>query len=715
MSRVAVSIILVSHRTERVLPACVAGLADAARGVPYELIVVNVGDRAREEARFPDAVPGAVMIHVANRGFGAAVNAGAAVARGSCLLFLNPDAVLPSGAVRRLRALCLAPGVAAASGVLIGPGGHPESSGEPFPSLWWYVRRRLRTPQLLTFNFQQATPYSVPWLSGAALMVRADVFRAAGGFDERYFLYYEDIDLCRRLRARGGTLVLDPQLLIRHHGGASAPRPFRVAASDQAEDAYFARYRARWEALALAGIRALLHAPVRLVAGGALGGALAATFGVPTALALAVGATVAAVSARVPDGGALLLLGTLLLGQLVRVPVSGSVTLSVTDAVLPMVLGGWSLRALRAVPAHRRIWARALWLLVPIAAVLPGLLLARERLPEGDWLVAGGYSLRLLLVLGMVPLAVAVLRRPAAVVGAVAGVAVLLALAGFLQLLTFPALPAFVAWWEQLCGAPACLLRGFDPHQGRLFASWMDPNLLGGFFVVALAALLGIRGTTGLSRRWAVAALCAGSVIVGALVLTKSRTSLLAAVAAAGLALLLARPWRRLLALGSLGLLGLALLPALAGRLTTFSTEDPTARLRLTSWTQAVEHLRRFPWFGTGYNAYGFEQLAAGNLHSLTIHSRAGADNSFLTFAATTGIWGSALLGVGLLAAFWSLARAPGRWGLPAALALAGLVAHSQFVNSLLYVHLAVPTALLIAAAMSTKHRTPNTVPAGQT
>jgi GT2 family glycosyltransferase len=67
-------------------------------------------------------------------------------------------------------------------------------------------------------------PGSPDWLSGACLLIRRSAFEAIGGFDERFFLYCEDIDICRRLRAAGYDLRYEPAATVRHIGGASAPR-----------------------------------------------------------------------------------------------------------------------------------------------------------------------------------------------------------------------------------------------------------------------------------------------------------------------------------------------------------------------------------------------------------------------------------------------------------------------------------------------------------
>lgn len=684
-SKPEVSVIIVTHDSARTVARCVTSVLRSTASVSFEIVVVDTGSSDQTlDVLAASGVP-VKLLKVENRGFAFAANLGAAHSRGELLLFLNPDAVLPPGSIARLRSFCRLQGIAASSGSLVDAQGRPEAAGEPFPSLRWYLRRRL--PKLSTPNSRLSTPYSVPWLSGAALLVRADAFRAVGGFATSFFLYYEDIDLCRRLRQHGHTILLDQDTRILHSGGASARRGIRLRASDESEDVYFSLYRPPWESVVLRLLRPCMRVhpgvlPLALFAGAFFG---FMDIAVPAVAAVA-GLAVIMFAARVPDSGALLLLASVLVGQTVRVPfpgVEGGVTL--TDVLLPLVLGGWLLAA------RKRIFSSTTWgsaFLLPFAAIIPGLLLAAERLPFTEWLGAAGYAARALLILALIPLGALVLRSRNLVAQTLVGVSVLLSLGGFVQL------------WL----APSPTLAGFDPHQGRLFSTWLDPNLLGGFLAIALAVLLGITQVQGKRYRAAegVALFAAGGVTLAALVLTKSRTSLAALLVALVGSALIVRPWRRIVAVVSVGALGLVLVPGLGARFASLASLDPTAQLRVESWRQAVEHAQGFPLFGVGYNAYAFEQLAVGNIGTLAIHSRAGADNSLLTLAATTGLWGLGILGVLLLAALWTLALKV-KTGLtvaaPALLALLTLLAHAQFVHSLVYVHLAVPLALLLGAA----------------
>ena len=92
------------------------------------------------------------------------------------------------------------------------------------------------TSELVVDGYEQAR--EVEWLSGAVLCARRTAFEEVGGFDERFFLYSEDVDLCTRLRRAGYRLRYEPGPIARHAGGGSAPRPGQVALKAEARITY---------------------------------------------------------------------------------------------------------------------------------------------------------------------------------------------------------------------------------------------------------------------------------------------------------------------------------------------------------------------------------------------------------------------------------------------------------------------------------------------
>jgi N-acetylglucosaminyl-diphospho-decaprenol L-rhamnosyltransferase len=152
-----------------------------------------------------------------NRGFGAGNNAGAAASRAEFLFFLNSDAALTPGALGTLvHALETHPGAGVAAPRLVLGDGVTEQPG---------AYGKLPTPwSILCRTGGRACPLeAAEWVSGAAFLVRRELFEQLGGFDERFFLYYEDLDFCRRVRSRRlGVKVVEGATVI-HKGGASQP------------------------------------------------------------------------------------------------------------------------------------------------------------------------------------------------------------------------------------------------------------------------------------------------------------------------------------------------------------------------------------------------------------------------------------------------------------------------------------------------------------
>lgn len=236
-----------------------------------------------------------------NRGFGAACNAGVAAAREvgcSTFLFLNPDAVITAATVAELRAQSLREPLSMISPQLVGSTGEVVFRAARTDLRDGRVRRRPDGAGLRTND-------PGDWLCGACVVVHDALLSRIGGFDEDFFLYWEDVDLGFRGVAAGGTVVLRDDLVAVHdEGGTHGPRPGR------AKSALYYRYNCRnrlvfaarnldrrallrwvlatpavsWEILLRGGRRQLLHAPSLLVA--AVRGSLAGLARVLPALVL---------------------------------------------------------------------------------------------------------------------------------------------------------------------------------------------------------------------------------------------------------------------------------------------------------------------------------------------------------------------------------------------------------------------------------------------
>jgi GT2 family glycosyltransferase len=225
-----VSVLVVSYRSREDLPACLGSLGAAAGGLDLETVVVDNASRDGSVEMLREGFPEArLIVNDANRGFAAAVNQAAAVARGRHLLLLNPDASPAPGCVAALvEALASRPRAGLAGAQLVNPDGTPQTSAWLAPSL-----ATLAFEALFLYNLFPGSrlhglrpagpePAVVDTLSGACLLVDRELYSALGGLDEGFFLYFEDTDLCLRARSAGRAALLCPSARALHRVGGSA-------------------------------------------------------------------------------------------------------------------------------------------------------------------------------------------------------------------------------------------------------------------------------------------------------------------------------------------------------------------------------------------------------------------------------------------------------------------------------------------------------------
>jgi len=173
-----------------------------------------------------------VIANTTNIGYGAAANQAIRVATGRFVLLLNADIELRPGSISLLAAYLEAhPDVAIAAPRLQNADGTLQYSCFPFPgTLGWLLENEPLSWLTQTVPFARErsvtfctsdTPRAVPWALGAALLMRRDKVLEAGGFEESYFMYFEEVDLCNRLAAAGWSTHVVPAAVIMHIGGGS--------------------------------------------------------------------------------------------------------------------------------------------------------------------------------------------------------------------------------------------------------------------------------------------------------------------------------------------------------------------------------------------------------------------------------------------------------------------------------------------------------------
>jgi GT2 family glycosyltransferase len=239
------------------------GILDAA-----EVVVVDSGSHDGTAAavcsRFPQV---RVLPQVDNVGFGRGCNLGTSVTGAERILFLNPDAVVSLDSIRQLLDhLDAYPGVAAVGPEIVDPDGALAPSGQRFPSLTIELARQWM-PLVAPLGLLDPTPPppssagKVDWISGACMLVRRSAWEDIGPFDERFFLYYEETDWCRRARSRGWEVHYVPSARAVHLGGGSAVASGESDASRQvprhfvtSRRRYFHKHHGRLAASAVEGI-----------------------------------------------------------------------------------------------------------------------------------------------------------------------------------------------------------------------------------------------------------------------------------------------------------------------------------------------------------------------------------------------------------------------------------------------------------------------------
>jgi GT2 family glycosyltransferase len=218
------SVILVNFNDRAHLPACLGSLEKALSGLSAEVILVDnrSGDGSPELVKA--SFPGVTLIeNDQNVGFPKANNLGFRHSRGEFILFLNTDTVVPADAPARLLAEIKArPEAGAVGPALVQPNGRFQVSFGKSVGFFSEMRQKLiLNPYYGIALRHSGRPRAVGWLSGACFLARREALQAAGLFDEGYFLYFEDIDLCRRMAEKGFSLVLYPGVRVFHVGGAA--------------------------------------------------------------------------------------------------------------------------------------------------------------------------------------------------------------------------------------------------------------------------------------------------------------------------------------------------------------------------------------------------------------------------------------------------------------------------------------------------------------
>jgi hypothetical protein len=236
---ISLSIVIVNWNVRDLLRHCLTSILslgpanDPTSPLPFEIIVVdNASTDGSLEMLHADFSQITLIANRENRGFPAANNQGIAAAHGRYVLLLNPDTRVLEGALTKLVDFIEAhPDVGLVGPQLLHPDGRVQSSRRRFPTLaTLFLESTWLEPwtpdALLDHYYFRDQPddvvLDVDWVTGAAMLVRHETIQQVGGMDESFFMYSEELDWCRRIKAAGWRVVYQPAAQIVHHVGKSS-------------------------------------------------------------------------------------------------------------------------------------------------------------------------------------------------------------------------------------------------------------------------------------------------------------------------------------------------------------------------------------------------------------------------------------------------------------------------------------------------------------
>jgi N-acetylglucosaminyl-diphospho-decaprenol L-rhamnosyltransferase len=261
MSAPDLSVLVVTYKSRKDIAACLQSVTDALEGLSAELVVIDnaSGDGTAElAARHPDV---RVMALTDNVGFGAGINCGLRATNGRYVLWVNPDGRLIDGSLRQVITwMDTHPDVGIVGGKILDPDGTVQRSARGFPSYGAALGHRYSlltkwfpnnpwSRQYLRAEATFAAPEPVDWVSGAFVLHRRAVSDALHGLDERFFMYVEDVDFCRRAWDAGWKVYFHPGVVMEHEVGGSSRqvnRPMILARHRSMWRYYLKHFRRFW-------------------------------------------------------------------------------------------------------------------------------------------------------------------------------------------------------------------------------------------------------------------------------------------------------------------------------------------------------------------------------------------------------------------------------------------------------------------------------------
>jgi len=244
------SIIIVTYNSRGEIDEALRALREPRPRVDHELVVVDNASTDGTASHLRATWPAVRVIDAgANLGFAAANNVGIRQTSSELVLLLNPDTRAHGPAIDSLvAALDSRRDVAIVGPRIVDARGHAELSFGRMISPVGELRQKILQRMTAIVDDMTRRTRQVEWVSGACLMIRRADLEACGLFDERFFMYTEDVDLCASVRARGGNVLFLADAQIEHLRGrsvASAQRPTSIAYR-HSQIAFYEKHHPRW-------------------------------------------------------------------------------------------------------------------------------------------------------------------------------------------------------------------------------------------------------------------------------------------------------------------------------------------------------------------------------------------------------------------------------------------------------------------------------------
>lgn len=222
MLRPEVSIIIVNYNTAREIETCLISIQNSkGKSQNLEIIVVDNASTDNSVKVIKKFFQVKLIQNKENLGFAKANNIGAAAATGNFFFFLNPDCEIQKDTIQKLLEFAKKNPNSIIGPKLSNPDGSQQGSCYNLPTIWGAIKEFWLNVKGAYEKFAPTgdKPVKVQAIVGAAMLVSKNIFEKIGGFSEKYFLYYEDLDFCQRATKLGIPVYYHPQAIVTHSLG----------------------------------------------------------------------------------------------------------------------------------------------------------------------------------------------------------------------------------------------------------------------------------------------------------------------------------------------------------------------------------------------------------------------------------------------------------------------------------------------------------------